>query len=307
MKSIIVKVIIPLTLLSLWFVLTLKYVSENEFGLTSLVSLFKLENLSFSRSPNLLRGDIAKGKFTSQYPKLGTISVRFSNHDRINSDRIEFRLKEKSSKDWYYRATINTDQFQKGELFPFGFPPIENSVGKKYVFEIESISGTSDDSVSVDPVFPTIVSHHIYSKKDLLGSPGEVLYFLRQKFIFLITQQIFLYQSLIFALPLIFYLLIVILQVKPKIIFILLFLLMIYDVVQHTVVSDFMYISMITIWLIIFFKFRLNSDILKPQIVFLFLLMTFSATANQIAMTEKAATWLYLSLAVRLTRFILKK
>ncbi len=305
MKRAIIGFVILITFLSLWIILSLKYVSENEFGTSTLVSLSNFKNITFTRSNNLLRGDVAFGEFISEYPKLGTISIRFLTHERINNDKLEFRLKEEGSESWYYKAVYNTDQFQPGQLFPFGFPPIEESLGKKYIFELESLSGTTNQSITVDPGSPSFASHHVFSKKSLIRNRSDLSYFLKHKIKFLLNDKIFLHFSLVYALPLIFFLVLLSFKTSYQIPVILLVLLMVRDIQQPTIYSDFMYVSVFFIWISTLLKYRLDSHVLVPQVLILLLATVSFAVANQYVAAEKMASWLYLSLIITLSHHII--
>lgn len=95
----------------------------------------------------VLAGDIYKQTFISETDEFGIIAVKFSNFSDISSDVLIFRIKESGQDGWYYENHYKVDQFQNDQYFPFGFPVISNALGKVYVFELESLSGTPDDSI----------------------------------------------------------------------------------------------------------------------------------------------------------------
>lgn len=100
-------------------------------------------------------GQIFEGQFRASLDNLGAISIRFYNFDRINSDQVIFRFKEKNSQEWIIQRTYTTDQFQPHELFPFGFSPIPNSKDKWYQFELESVEASEKNAVTFsDQSFP---------------------------------------------------------------------------------------------------------------------------------------------------------
>ena len=70
------------------------------------------------------------------------MKVKFNTFDQINLESLIFRIREKNSTDWYYQNKYKTDQINKEIFFPFGFPIIENSQGKVYEIEIESLHST---------------------------------------------------------------------------------------------------------------------------------------------------------------------
>ena len=75
----------------------------------------------------ILAGEKVSGEFTAMSDFIGIVSVRFNTYARINNDILTFRIKEKGDKKWYYENIYKVDQFQPNQLFPFGFPPIQNS------------------------------------------------------------------------------------------------------------------------------------------------------------------------------------
>lgn len=131
--------------------------------------------------PRLLMGERIRNTFTAAYDNLGTLAFRFDNHQRLNSDWIWFRLKEIGQPDWYYQEKYNTDQFNPDYYFTFGFPVIRNSSGKNYQFEIESISGTADNSISLHPGFPYFLAKYSYPKSFLLEHRDQIFPFIKNK------------------------------------------------------------------------------------------------------------------------------
>lgn len=97
----------------------------------------------------LLIGEKIIEEFKSKYNNLGTISIKFNTHSKINDGYIQFSIKEINSDIWYYTNKYKIDQFQDGEYFPFGFPPISESKNKFYQIKIESLDGAVDDSVQI--------------------------------------------------------------------------------------------------------------------------------------------------------------
>ncbi len=162
-----------------WVFVTLVYV----YGSTNItVNTDKLDQqvLVTQNYDELLRGEIIKGGFVAGEDYLGQISVRFYNYDRINGDEVRFRLKEKNGP-LIYENTYKTDQFQPNELFPFGFPVITSSRGKEYQFEVESMKGRYDDSVTLSRGQPVVTVTFQYPKKLLLKDPFVLLAFLGGK------------------------------------------------------------------------------------------------------------------------------
>lgn len=106
-------------------------------------------NDSQAKPVKILRGEIYRQSFLSTSDSFGIIAVKFSNNNRINQDVLTFRIKEENDQDWFYENQYKTDQFQNNQFFTFGFPKLDNVQGKTFVFEIESMLGLKDDSVSL--------------------------------------------------------------------------------------------------------------------------------------------------------------
>ncbi len=135
------------------------------------------------RSGELIKGDIVSGTIRSKHPRLGQILVRFNNNEHDSEDVVLFRIKEEGRSDWHYQVKIKTDQFQPGALFPFGFPVIENSRGKTYYFEIESLNGEQGRGISLDSRTPLFTARSVFTKSDLLSDPKRAIYFVFSKIV----------------------------------------------------------------------------------------------------------------------------
>ena len=137
--------------------------------------LFSIIQHSYSKksfitfpSGELLSGSLATGKFKALEDNLGIIEIRFLTYGRVTADSIVFRLKEKSSKEWYYVNTYKAKEFGGYPLFPFGFPIINNSKDKIYYFELESLYGRKERAVSISTFEPVIITKHKFNLPYLL-------------------------------------------------------------------------------------------------------------------------------------------
>lgn len=110
----------------------------------------------------LLAGKKINFEIATPHDGLGIIAIRFQTFGRINDDVISFRIKPMGASVWIYESNYKTDQFQDHELFPFGFPLQPDSRGKTYAIELESLSGSEGNHVSVDRINPIIVSKYHY-------------------------------------------------------------------------------------------------------------------------------------------------
>jgi hemoglobin-like flavoprotein len=125
----------------------------------------------------LLEGEKIAGQFMADQNFLGQVLIRFYNFDRINKDSVIFRLKEEGGQNWYYEHTYKTDQFLPNEFFTFGFPPILDSKGKTYTFEIESLAGQLEDAVTLSRDGPSAAVIYQYPKSLLAKNPNVLASF----------------------------------------------------------------------------------------------------------------------------------
>lgn len=183
-----------------WICLLLNYLERTE-NANSVISYSPIVIESSQNEDRQLRkGDKYTVEFISNFPKMGIVSLRFRTYFRINSEKVTFKLKEKQSQDWYYQNTYNTDQFQPNELFTFGFPIIENSQGKSYVVEIESVQGKVGDAVSVSSDAPILITKHKYHLSELLNDKLTLMVFSKNKIMGLLSDNDFMYQSILYLL-----------------------------------------------------------------------------------------------------------
>lgn len=101
---------------------------------------------------------------------LGVVSVRFKTYNRINDDILVFRIKERGASKWFYQNEYKVDQFQDDKLFPFGFPPIEDSRGKVFLVEIESKQGRRNNAITLSSNQPLLETTYQYSRNKLLAT-----------------------------------------------------------------------------------------------------------------------------------------
>lgn len=120
--------------------------------------------------------------FVARTDNLGTVAVPFNTHDKSINEKIEFRVKETNSKNWYYENTYNTDQFQNNIPFPFGFPVVTNSRNKSYTFQIEILNEEKpSDLISLSKANTYFLSKYKFSKSELIKDPSKLILFLVTK------------------------------------------------------------------------------------------------------------------------------
>ncbi|HLC82899.1 MAG TPA: hypothetical protein VJI69_03645, partial [Bacteroidia bacterium] len=137
---------------------------------------------------DILAGQKIKEQFTASANRLGGIGIKFNTHNKINSDLIKFRFKEEGKNVWYYEQVSKTDQIRQEVFWPFGFPPISNSEGKRYEFELESVKGTAGDAIAINGSQKTFIAQYTYPKQLLLDEKQQIPYFVKKKLISLVTN-----------------------------------------------------------------------------------------------------------------------
>lgn len=100
-------------------------------------------------------GEIVHGKtigqtFLSRQDNLDGISIMFATFARKNNPDIIFHLKESpEAKQDIFTKTFNASELKDNSFFDIKFPPLKNSKGKRYYFEIESPQAKPGDAVTI--------------------------------------------------------------------------------------------------------------------------------------------------------------
>jgi hypothetical protein len=151
---------------------------SNFSTITQKIFWSKQELLKGSR---LFTKKVIKGNFIAISDDLGIIAIPFNTYDKSVNDRLVFRLKQAESSSWYYQETYDVRQIQNGVPFPFGFPVIRSSRNNSYIFEIESLSGTTADSLSISDKSNYIIVRYKFSRSEIIGNFSGFLQFLSLK------------------------------------------------------------------------------------------------------------------------------
>ncbi|KKT49547.1 MAG: hypothetical protein UW41_C0005G0050 [Candidatus Collierbacteria bacterium GW2011_GWC2_44_18] len=278
-------------LFALWFLATINFLTTQEYSFKNLEGRHDSTVFKFSRSGEMVKGDIATGEFRSSFPNLGIVAVRFYTFYRSNSDILRFRIKEIGQKDWYYSADYKTDQFQQNKLFPFGFPVINESKDKSYAFEIESLSGATGSGVFIHPVFPAMVDHHVFTKKEVLSSAKNLFIFTLDKTNNLIEDSLFRSNALSFMLPMVAYALF--LEVGGFLIpsFLLILAVSIWQIFSPSEFHYFSILSIMFFWCLVSYKHRLKPNITTLVSIWSLVLGIILILLNLKVASENAAIW----------------
>jgi len=238
-------------------------------------------------------GDILTLNYYSRYANFGAVEIRFNTYGRINSDSLEFRIKEQGQSDWYYQGEYKVDQFQPEKLFPFGFPLIEQSIGRSYQIEIESQRGEPGDGVALSGANPRIVSRHVYGSKLLFSSPQLLAYFVFQKIANLFQFPEFFTSSLIFAAPLLIYLIYLVIGSGVGLFSLVLFVITVIEIFWTPEFYAYLQLSIVFGWLLLMRKHHLTFLASALIGMLLFVLTPLFHLFGLEALTSKLGVWAF--------------
>lgn len=157
-------------------------------GFFSLVQEHKKNILENFTTNEIIAGEKAKGSFVARENNLGIVLIRFYNFIRISKDVVIFRIRETSQERWYFENKYKVNQFQPDQYFTFGFPPITDSKGKTYYFEIESERGTPGDAIGLSSVAPYSGVVYTTSKNQVLGDFNFLFRFMVGKMVYALNN-----------------------------------------------------------------------------------------------------------------------
>jgi hypothetical protein len=181
------------TWLSLWFY-------EEAYITTVQVHHEKQLSKEFFEGP-LVRGEVLRGEVVAAYNNFGTLRLRVRTYNRVNFNRIHFLLREKGDSDWEVQNTYIVDRFVDKLLYGFGFPPIPDSKGKTYEFELSTEDGTPDNSIGFYGGYHPLASQYVFERDTLLADPQMLIFFLRAKSLSFINDPYFILYYGMFLIP----------------------------------------------------------------------------------------------------------
>ncbi len=199
-------IIIPCILLFLWLSLSLTYSSYK--SLTVLQYSHNRDKNNNFPIGKILKNQRIIGEFTGKENNLGIVSVRLgiATHRLENTNRLLFRIREKGRNSWYYETVYDSGFFNKLDYSPFGFPPIGDSKGKIYEFEIISLNGNAYNASEIKDKNPIYLSKYKFSKNEIFRNRQSVTEFAVKKILTFFTDYDTLLSSSVFLLPFVFYL-----------------------------------------------------------------------------------------------------
>jgi hypothetical protein len=316
------RVIIIISLLALWLGLTIHYIST--FESFSIIPYNHRGVIDQHLNEPLLRGQKITGTFEARENNLGIVAIRFQLRSRIpfaQEDDLVFRLKEKGSDDWYYESLYKSGLTYDVPFLPFGFPIIEDSKGKIYQFELESLKGNRRNAVIVSGQYPQLQSKYVGDLGEIKSNPGALLEYFKQKYIGALDNPSVVFSSMIYSLPLLFYLTWItglihkllkpfskqITWIRQKLSLLrtheailifsgTLYFLVLIDIFIFQLINDVAYIVVVATW--IYLSRRMEAKIKLSFLVGLTILLitAISNTLGLEAVAEKSAAWAFMFL-----------
>lgn len=199
-----IKKLLPLAILiAIWLFASGQAITKSGVSRNSLELSHRSQDFITRPVNQLTQGQKIVGRFTAKENNLGQLAVRFISNHKEPSDHIVFRFKPENDHQWYYQAEYNTDQFQNNQLFPFGFPLIEQSKGQSYIFEIESLNGSTESGqIGISQDSPPFTSRYTFSPRSVIAISTLLI----KKAFNILSNTDFLATSFIFVIPILFYL-----------------------------------------------------------------------------------------------------
>jgi len=302
-------VLIPLFLLMFWIICGILFDSRVSF---SSIEKEGQNARLINVNGKLLKGQKVRGEFTSPENYMGIMVLKFNSYtksDYRGEDVLQFKIKEKNSKEWYYLNNYRSGMLEHQLLFPFGFPVVENSRNKTFQFELESLYGNSTNSVDVSSDAPYIFTIHKYPKPEIMGSKIRLLSYLFKKTSISLASMDFLLRSSIYLLPFMFYSFFQIIsrnkttaRRKYLVAVILLFILTSSITLKEVYLGETVGLSVL--WIFSVFYYNLNS---KFNFTMAFLLIFIWVLLTELGLTfyvEKINFWTYLLLIIGVTQLV---
>jgi hypothetical protein len=296
---IIAWVVFPCVLVLAWAILTL--VTIINYDKSFLVLSQNLSQSSFTNIPNgaLLKNEKITGSFVAKENNLGIVSIRFKQELRIpykDEDTLIFRIKEKGANTWYYSGKFMSGLTFDVPFLPFGFPVINNSRGKTYDFELESLSGNTQNGVVVSDNLPNLVAKYQFSKSELTGDKKALIIFGGKKFTEAIQNLDVLLAAVIYLMPLLLYFVVLSMRLKSTYglyASLLLLMIIIYDIFRLQTSNDLLYVIAMIVW-IITLKLQRKTAVYTFLVAIGFIVITpFFYSIGDVTSGLKATSWGY--------------
>lgn len=272
-----IYIIFPIILVAFWFFASLLFSNQTSFSVLD----YAHQKGVIKKSPDgkILKGQKITGSFTAKENNLGIVKVRFNNfvqQDYDAEDVLAFKIKEKGRKSWLFENTYRSGVLQNGLLLAFGFPPIHNSFGKEYDFEIESLYGNGENSVEFISRSNTIFSSYQYDKASILRDSNSFTTFLWKKVKSSFTNRDFFLSSIIFILPAFYYVIFLsIIKFKKRLgeknaLVAVVLVLILFDIIFFKIEYLGIILGLMGLWIILIWFFKITA---KSTFIITFILI----------------------------------
>lgn len=181
--------------------LMLSILFYREAYITSILHYHDRDVFSSYTSEPVVEGTTIQGEFVATGDNLSTVKLRINTLNRMNTTHITFRLRQKGSSSWQVANTYATDRMADGLLYPFGFPPIQDSKGKIYEFELTSDDGEEDNAIGVASGYHAVASLYVFTKDALIADRGKAIVFIKEKLGSMVSDPYLWLYEMMFLVP----------------------------------------------------------------------------------------------------------
>lgn len=181
--------------------LMLSILCYREAYITSILQYHDGEVFTSYTPEPIVKGTTIRGEFVAVNDNLSTVKLRIETRNRMNTTHITFRLRPKGSSSWHVTNAYATDRMTDGLLYPFGFPPIQDSKGITYEFELTSQDGEPDNAIGVASGYHAVASQYIFPKNTLIADHGKAALFVKEKFESMVSDPYLWLYEVMFLVP----------------------------------------------------------------------------------------------------------
>lgn len=294
---------VPTLLFAFWIVLSILLVYPPSFSVVSKYNdKYQIENFSTKK---ILKGEKITGFIRASENNFGILIVRFNPAKPVlykNEDIILFSIKEKGKNKFIAQNNYTSGAFTASPFFPFGFPPIENSKGKTYEFEIRSLRGDIQNAVSLSQGNPIIASQYKFSKVDVLSNGKSFFDLIFLKITTFLTDKDSILLSIPYLLPLAIYLFLLFFKKVGLAIFYIVLSFVLMDIFINfyvaTTISPIGDAVLVFFWILSLRRYRLDESVSFFFSFVFFLTAVFGISLGQASLVQKSSDWSYYLLAI---------
>ncbi len=287
------KINLVFTVLVIFFSLNIyKNAREKELSFWTLEqnhATIGLRKISDNRE--LLAGEVIIGYFKAKYNNLSKVAFWFNTYNRVNKDRLIFRIKNVSEDSFLFQTQVDTDQLIQDKLYQFVFPSLKDSKGKNYQFELESLTGATGSAIYVSNLHSTPAIRYPFSLSLLRDEKSNLALFVIEKVVYYLHDQEIL--SAVVALLIVIIYRFVLLRIRSfyPISFLLIVGIILAIFMFNTGSSQVIGLTLFLLWVVSNIYYKVSSVVsVLNAIVLLVLGIIIYVTGNKI-LSESFATW----------------